>query len=108
MDPAFTRRQAEVTTTRNSTATRAKADPVAESTAEPRAIRSSPGRAYGGSLIDDLVGIYSQNSTGSQRFMAAIGLTCNCNKRCIIGRIDDNNVSVTRSAVRGQHVESLS
>lgn len=40
---SFTRRQAEVTTTRNSTATRAKADPSGSTATRPRAIRSSPG-----------------------------------------------------------------
>ena len=49
----------------------------------------------GGSLIDDLVGTYSQSSTGSQIFDGANWVDFNSTNDVVITKIDDNTVSVT-------------
>ncbi len=49
----------------------------------------------GGSLIDDLVGTYSQSSTGSQIFDGANWVDFNSTNDVVIEKIDNNTVSVT-------------
>lgn len=49
----------------------------------------------GGSLIDDLVGTYSQNSTGSQIFDGSNWVDFTSTNDVVIEKIDDNTVSVT-------------
>lgn len=49
----------------------------------------------GGSLIDDLVGTYSQSSTGSQIFDSANWVDFNSTNDVVIEKIDNNTVSVT-------------
>ena len=49
----------------------------------------------GGSLIDDLVGTYSQNSTGSQIFDGSNWGDFTSTNDVVIEKIDDNTVSVT-------------
>lgn len=49
----------------------------------------------GGSLIDDLAGTYSQNSTGSQIFDGANWVDFNSTNDVVIEKIDNNTVSVT-------------
>ena len=49
----------------------------------------------GGSLIDDLVGTYSQSSTGSQIFDGTNWVDFNSTNDVIIKKIDNNTVSVT-------------
>ena len=49
----------------------------------------------GGSLIDDLVGTYSQNSTGSQIFDGSNWVDFSSTNDVVIEKIDDNTVSVT-------------
>lgn len=49
----------------------------------------------GGSLIDDLVGTYSQNSTGSQIFDGSNWVDFTSTNDVVIEKIDNNTVSVT-------------
>ena len=49
----------------------------------------------GGSLIDDIVGTYSQNSTGSQIFDGSNWVDFTSTNDVVIEKIDDNTVSVT-------------
>ena len=49
----------------------------------------------GGSLIDDLAGTYSQNSTGSQIFDGSNWVDFTSTNDVVIEKIDDNTVSVT-------------
>ena len=49
----------------------------------------------GGGLIDDLVGTYSQRSTGSQIFDGANWIDFDSTNDVVIAKIDDNTVSVT-------------
>lgn len=49
----------------------------------------------GGSLIDDLVGTYSQNSTGSQIFDGSNWVDFTSTNDVVIEKIDENTVSVT-------------
>lgn len=49
----------------------------------------------GGSLIDDLVGTYSQNSTGSQIFDGSNWVDFTSTNDVVIEKIDNNTISVT-------------
>lgn len=60
----------------------------------------------GGSLIDDLVGTYSQNSTGSQIFDGSNWVDFTSTNDVVIEKIDDNTVSVTGLLYEGNTLKA--
>lgn len=60
----------------------------------------------GGSLIDDLVGTYSQSSTGSQIFDGSNWVDFNSTNDVVIEKIDNNTVSVTGLMYEGSSLKA--